>query len=191
AFAKIINRKIAFKGKMFHPERDTCNCYIVYEDAEALEEAAKLNGTVFMGKHLRVDRATSSKESYDTKRAVFLGNLPFDVAEEDIWTFFEERVGEVEYVRVIRDSVTNVGKGFGYVGFKDRASVGLALKLNEQEFKERQLRVERCSKRLSQGQKNAPASSRRQPVRLPKLKGKKQNPAVARIQAKKKKMKRK
>ena len=48
---------------------------------------------------------------------MFVGNLPFDVQDEDIYTHFA-RCGEVEFVRIIRDKKTNIGKGFGYVQFK-------------------------------------------------------------------------
>jgi len=53
----------------------------------------------------------------DHKRSVFVGNLPFDVQDEDVWNTFE-RCGEIEFVRIVRDKKTNVGKGFGYVQFK-------------------------------------------------------------------------
>lgn len=39
---------------------------------------------------------------------------------------------------------TNVGKGIGYVQFKDKAAVGLALKLSKSELEGRKIRVERC-----------------------------------------------
>jgi nucleolar protein 12 len=47
---------------------------------------------------------------------VFVGNLPFDVQDEELYTHFE-RCGEIEFVRIVRDKKTNIGKGFGYVQF--------------------------------------------------------------------------
>ena len=45
-----------------------------------------------------------------------MGNLPFDVQDEELYTHFE-RCGDIEFVRVVRDKKTNIGKGFGYVQF--------------------------------------------------------------------------
>ena len=53
---------------------------------------------------------------HDHKRCVFVGNLPFDVQDEELWTHFE-RCGDIEFVRIVRDKKTNIGKGFGYVQF--------------------------------------------------------------------------
>lgn len=54
---------------------------------------------------------------HDHKRSVFVGNLPFDVQDEDLYLHFM-RCGEIEFVRVVRDKKTNIGKGFGYIQFK-------------------------------------------------------------------------
>ena len=48
---------------------------------------------------------------------MFVGNLPFDVQDEDLYSHFS-RCGEIEFVRIVRDKKTNIGKGFGYVQFK-------------------------------------------------------------------------
>ena len=56
-------------------------------------------------------------QGHDHKRSVFVGNLPFDVQDEDLYTHFA-RCGDIEFVRVVRDKKTNIGKGFGYVQFK-------------------------------------------------------------------------
>lgn len=76
---------------------------------------------------------------------MFVGNLPFDVQDEELYTHFE-RCGEIEFVRIIRDKKTNIGKGFGYVQFtvpspllsnrfcvnvKDRDAVDKAVLLND------------------------------------------------------------
>jgi nucleolar protein 12 len=47
-------------------------------------------------------------------------------------------------VRVVRDRKTNVGKGFAYVSFADKAAVGLALKLDGTQLEGRPIRVKRC-----------------------------------------------
>ena len=80
-----------------------------------------LNGSMWEGKHLRVD-SVGNPGVRDHKRCVFVGNLPFDVQDEDVWNTFE-RCGEIEFVRIVRDKKTNIGKGFGYVQFEVPSSM--------------------------------------------------------------------
>ncbi|KAI8824073.1 uncharacterized protein EV422DRAFT_305693 [Fimicolochytrium jonesii] len=146
-------RKVAFITKNFHPGRDTVNCYIVYKDLESVAKALAENGTMFMGTHIRVDRAERPEDNkHDHKRSVFVGALPFDIKEETVWNYFSQ-CGDVEGVRIVRDKGTNVGKGIGYVLFKDRASVGLAHKLHGSELAGRKIRVNRCKDVSPEAQK--------------------------------------
>ena len=116
AFTDLVPRKVAFITKKMHPERDTLNAYIVYSSTESVSAAVRaLNGRVWEGKHLRVD-SVAHPAVHDHKRCVFVGNLPFDVQDEELWTHFE-RGGDIEFVRIVRDKKTNIGKGFGYVQF--------------------------------------------------------------------------
>ena len=67
-----------------------------------------------------------------------------DAEEEDVREHFAS-CGEVKYVRVIRDKMTNLGVGVAYVCFQEKKSVRGALAKREP-FKERQLRVKKYSK---------------------------------------------
>ena len=117
AFSAATPRRVSFIHKAFHPERDSANAYAVYNTPEGVGRAVEaLNGSVWEGKHLRVDNVGNPGVK-DHKRCVFVGNLPFDVQDEDVWSTFE-RCGEIEFVRIVRDKKTNIGKGFGYVQFK-------------------------------------------------------------------------
>jgi nucleolar protein 12 len=114
------------------------NAYVVYSTAYAAREAAKrLNGTVVLDRHLRVDGVAHPAKT-DHRRCVFVGNLgfvddesmldqggenerkrskiPSDI-EEGLWRQFG-KAGVVESVRVVRDEKTRVGKGFAYVQFE-------------------------------------------------------------------------
>ncbi|KAI7902532.1 uncharacterized protein BX663DRAFT_511380 [Cokeromyces recurvatus] len=150
AFAQPMNRKAAFLARKLHPDREALNAYIVFKTKESADEACKLNGIVFMDKHLRVDGASKSKQ-HDRKRSVFLGALPFDVEDEELWEFFKD-CGEIEFVRVIRDAKTNIGKGIGYVQFIDRDSVEAALALTDKKFRKKtKIRIQRCKIPVSEG----------------------------------------
>ncbi|RUP51877.1 hypothetical protein BC936DRAFT_144932 [Jimgerdemannia flammicorona] len=169
AFAELLPRKIAFITGKLHSERDIVNAYVVYENATMAKKALEMNGKLFLEKHLRVDGAANPK-SHDRKRSVFVGNLAFDAQEERLWAFFKD-CGEIENVRIVRDSKTNLGKGFAYVQFVvckenvsrtcfvgNRESVDLALQLHETKSEKRKLRVQRCL--LSRSEADNPGSGR-------------------------------
>jgi nucleolar protein 12 len=145
-----MDRKAAFISRKLHSARDVLNAYIVFSKKEEADEACKLNGVVFMEKHLRVDGASNDKQ-HDRKRSVFLGGLPFDTEEEELWEFFKD-CGDIESVRAVRDNKTNVGKGFGYVQFLDRDCVDAALALTDKKFRNKtKIRIQRCKIPVSEG----------------------------------------
>lgn len=96
AFAEKMPRKVSFITKKFHEGRDSLNAYIVYEESSSADASLTLNGSVFQGKHIRVDKAEKNEMQVkqDAKRSVFVGNIPFDVSEESLWQFFDD-VGEI------------------------------------------------------------------------------------------------
>ncbi|KAL6942038.1 hypothetical protein ACO0QE_003202 [Hanseniaspora vineae] len=161
AFSEALPRKVAFSQLKFDEKRDSLNSYIVYKNknVKKLNQLIKtLNGTVFENHHLRVDSITHPAE-HDKKRSIFVGNLDFEENEESLWKHFSQ-IGKIEYVRIIRDSKTNMGKGFAYVQFNDSSDVNKALLLNEKPIsstvakKARKLRVSRCKNLSKQGSSN-------------------------------------
>ncbi|KAL0477756.1 nucleolar protein 12 [Acrasis kona] len=105
-------------------KKSTCNGYVVFKNKESVDQAAEeLNGKLFEGRHLTVDHAIPRKlQNKDHKNCVFLGNLPFDVDEEEVWSLFETKhKAKVQSVRLVRDNKTLQGKGFGYVFLKEEA----------------------------------------------------------------------
>ncbi|KAI9681162.1 MAG: Nucleolar protein 12 [Caeruleum heppii] len=174
AFAtSAVPKKAAFaKKEVMDATTKSTNAYVVYTTAMAAREAArKLNGTVVLDRHLRVDEVAHPAKT-DNRRCVFVGNLgfvddeslmnaakeaengekrtsktrpPADV-EEGLWRQFG-KAGTVESVRVIRDPQTRVGKGFAYVQFVDANAVEAALLYNEKRYPPmlpRKLRVTRA-----------------------------------------------
>jgi nucleolar protein 12 len=157
AFASALPKKAAFaKKEIMDATTKSTNAYAVYSTKSAAREAAKrLNGTIVLGRHLRVDSLAHPAKT-DHRRCVFVGNLGFvddesniqasekegekkkknkppGDAEEGLWVHFS-KAGKVESVRVVRDSKTRVGKGFAYVQFEDENSVEAALQFSEQKF---------------------------------------------------------
>ncbi|OGE48323.1 hypothetical protein PENARI_c030G08551 [Penicillium arizonense] len=179
------------KREILDETTPSTNAYAVYSTLQAARKApAALNGSMILDRHLRVDSLAHPAE-IDNKRCVFVGNLSFidsetpgedektgkkkkvrapaDV-EEGLWRIFNTHTGgkdkktlkkSVEFVRVIRDSTTRVGKGFAYVQFYDGNGVEEALLLNEKNFPPmlpRKLRVTRARKMAKKRDSSAPGA---------------------------------
>ncbi|KAF3482108.1 nucleolar protein 12 [Arthroderma uncinatum] len=163
-------RRAAYaKKELMDSTTKSTNAYVVYSTTLAAKKALKLNGSVVLDRHLRVD-SVSRPAGIDHTRCVFVGNLGFvdeetseddkgkkkkvvaggDV-EEGLWRTFTSQCGEgsVEGVRVVRDRLTRVGKGFAYVQFRDENGVESALLCDGKKYPPllpRRLRVTRAKK---------------------------------------------
>lgn len=143
-----VPKKVSFaKKELMDTTTKSTNAYAVYTTQSMAKEAAKrLNGTMLLGRHIRVD-LVAHPAKIDHRRCVFVGNLGFvddetkvqaakdeetkkrprnakdatDV-EEGLWRQFK-KAGTVESVRVVRDKKTRVGKGIAYVQFEVRGLV--------------------------------------------------------------------
>ncbi|GFO13198.1 RNA-binding protein 34 [Plakobranchus ocellatus] len=138
--------------KNFHEQCKNYIAYIVFKEEASAKKALMRNGHLLDGLHLRVDIASHSKK-HDKKRSVFVGNLPFDITEEDLHAHFAD-CGEITNVRLVRDRKTSLGKGIGYVQFDSKDSVSLALKLNKTKVRERAIRVMVCTNKPDKLDKN-------------------------------------
>ena len=169
---KVITKKLV-------EERKSTNGYVVFVDAKAVQKAvAEMNMRAVEGRHLRVDAAAApssraneakakelSKDlppgvgitnggevNYDHARSLFLGNLAYDVDEEDVISFFHKSkeypdlAGSVEAVRIVRDRSTNLGKGIAFVLFRKTGDARTGLLLDGNKMGERKVRVTRASK---------------------------------------------
>ncbi|KAL9103280.1 MAG: hypothetical protein Q9163_001658 [Psora crenata] len=152
-------KKAAYaKKELMDSTAKSTNAYVVYTTQMAASEAVKkLNGTMVLDRHLRVD-SVANPAKQDHRRCVFVGNLGFvdDESviteadgigskksprkakkpadyEEGLWRTFGQ-AGNVESVRLVRDRTTRVGKGFAYVQFADANGVEKALLYNGKQF---------------------------------------------------------
>merc|ERR1712106_531920 len=107
---------------------------------------------------------------HDNKKADFMGNLDFKTEEEDVRKLFA-KCGEVESVRLVRDTTTGIGKGFGYVNFVSVDSVGLAIRLNNQEVCGRKVRVARAVRKAKPGKVMVPDAGRKRGKSQPSASG--------------------
>ena len=135
--ASAANPKMGLRAAVITGEvvGDAISGYVVFADRQGAVAATRASGTIVFGRHLRIAPASRPGESsaaaarHDLRRSVFLGNLPFDIADETLWSLFGD-CGEISYVRIVREPKTQQGKGFGYVGFDDEGAVERALKLH-------------------------------------------------------------
>ena len=94
------------------------------QDVDSAIQSCKLNGTEIDSHVIRVDIAGKGKldkdegkgQEHDQSKAVFLGNVKFNEQEDNIRKHFE-KCGHIIDVRLVRDTTTGMGKGFGYVNF--------------------------------------------------------------------------
>ncbi|GAX80363.1 hypothetical protein CEUSTIGMA_g7802.t1 [Chlamydomonas eustigma] len=72
---------------------------------------------------------------------IFIGNIPYDVSEQDLITMFSE-VGPIKNMRLVTDKDTGKPKGFAFCEFYDGAAAECAVRnLNQHEVSGRVLKV--------------------------------------------------
>ncbi|KAL2518288.1 RNA-binding (RRM/RBD/RNP motif) family protein [Abeliophyllum distichum] len=165
----IIDSKVPRKGavikKQINENADSVHAYIVFKTEDCAQASLAHNMAVVGGNHIRVDRACppckklkgDSSALYDNKRTVFVGNLPFDVKDEEIYQLFtgiKNLEASVEAVRVVRDPGTSLGKGIAYVLFKTRDATNSIVKKHKLKLRDRELR-------LSHAKSNSTTSKRK------------------------------
>ncbi|XP_052022649.1 RNA-binding protein 34 [Apodemus sylvaticus] len=148
-----LSKKLAAIKRKVHPDQKSINAYVVFKDQSAAAKALKRNGAqIAEGFRIRVDLA--SETASRDKRSVFVGNLPYKIEESALEEHFLD-CGSIVAVRIVRNPLTGVGKGFGYVLFENTDAVHLALKLNNSELMGRKLRVMRSVNKEKLKQQNS------------------------------------
>ncbi|XP_050438556.1 RNA-binding protein 34 [Adelges cooleyi] len=135
-------KRVSVLKKDFHPQRDTANMYVRFKTVEQAKNALALNATKFEGHTIRVDMALNSDHKQNKKKGVFIGNLPYNIQEDEVWDFFRD-CGVISAVRIVRDNKTGVCKGIGYVDFESKESVELAMQLQGKKLQDRIIRIKR------------------------------------------------
>ncbi|XP_039281991.1 RNA-binding protein 34 isoform X2 [Nilaparvata lugens] len=147
-------RKVALQKREFHSKATNLNGYVKFKKADSVASALAANGKVYEEHTLRVDHMI--QDVPDWKNAVFVGNLPFVVKDDELRNVFK-CCGEIENVRIIRDKEYGISRGFGYVNFKSPDSVELALRLEGSKIRNREIRIKKAAKKF--GVKKEPIAS--------------------------------
>jgi len=78
---------------------------------------------------------------------IYVGNLAYEVTEDDLQTIFSE-FGEVVSVKIITDQYNGRSKGFGFVEMPNRTEANKAIdELNSREIKGRTIKVNQAKPR--------------------------------------------
>ncbi|XP_062073581.1 uncharacterized protein LOC133777845 [Humulus lupulus] len=145
-------RKGAVITKQFHEAADSIHAYVVFKTEQSAQSSLSHNMALVGGHHIRVDRACPPRKKmkgdeishFDHKRTVFVGNLPFDVKDEEVYEVFcgiNDMGSSVEGVRIIRDPNNNLGKGFAYVLFKTKEAAAAVVRKRNLKLRDRELRL--------------------------------------------------
>ena len=82
---------------------------------------------------------------------IYVGNLVFDVSEDDLKEAFEQ-FGEITEVRLIMDKFSGKSKGFGFIEMPTKAEAEKAIEeMNGKEFKGRAINVNEDKPKTDRG----------------------------------------
>ncbi|CAN8245811.1 unnamed protein product [Cochlearia groenlandica] len=174
-------RKGAIMLNQINEKASSVHAYVVFETEQSAEASLAHNMPMIDGNHIRVDRACPPRKKlkghqdahlYDPKLTVFMGNLPFDVKDEEVYQLFAGKgdlENNVEAVRVIRDPHLNIGKGIAYVLFKTQEAAKLLIKKGYLKLRNRELRISRVKldatpmkRKINPSEAYSPAQKRQQ-----------------------------
>ncbi|XP_076898410.1 uncharacterized protein LOC143551964 [Bidens hawaiensis] len=150
-------RKGAVIKKKINDAVDRVNAYIVFKTEDSAQASLSHNMAVVGGNHIHVDRACPPRKKlkgenaplYDSKRTVFIGNLPFDVKDEELYqlfTGFNNLKDCIEAIRVVRDPGTSMGKGIAYFLFTTRDAANTVVRKHKLKIRDRELRLSHAVK---------------------------------------------
>ncbi|THG14989.1 hypothetical protein TEA_002757 [Camellia sinensis var. sinensis] len=165
-------RKGAIIQKKINDVVDSVHAYIVFKTEQAAQASLAHNMAVVGENHIRVDRACPPRKKlkgenaplYDNKRTVFVGNLPFDVKDEEIYQFFsgiKDLESSIEAIRVVRDPGSSAGKGIAYILFKTRGAANLLVKKRSLKLRDRELRLSHARSNITPSKRSNPSSTER------------------------------
>ena len=82
---------------------------------------------------------------------LYVGNLPYDISEEELKQAFEV-FGQVETATIVKDKFTGTPRGFGFVEMPEKESGQAAITgMDGKEFKGRVIRVNEAKPRTEGG----------------------------------------
>lgn len=171
-----IPRKGAIIKKQINEIADSVHAYVVFKTEESAQASLAHNMAEVSGNHIRVDRACPPRKKlkgdnaplYDNKRTVFVGNLPFDVKDEELYQLFssiKDLESSIEGIRIVRDPGTSLGKGIAYVLFKTRDAANMVIRRRNLKLRDRDLRLYHAKAETTLSKRKSPLPTNTPPAK--------------------------
>ncbi len=124
-------------GILVSKREDSVLYEAIYQDAKRLLRAANGESPV----------ASASKPSAGKPTRIYVGNLNFQAADNDLQELFSQH-GEVTFAQIEIDRYSMRSRGFGFVEMSNGSEAAAAMSaLNGQEYQGRQLSVNEVTER--------------------------------------------
>ncbi len=91
----------------------------------------------------------------EEENKIYIGNIDYEVTEEELRAIFKEKGFEAKDVNIIRDKYSGRSKGFGFAEFETDELVQKAIEsLDGHELKSRKLKVNKAQMRKPRDEKS-------------------------------------
>jgi len=106
--------------------------FITFADEEGKEACLKLNGTEFDGRPVKINLETRQSDKTRSQQRIFIKNIPADKTEDEVKQAFAH-CGTVTDFFFVKDRVTKIPKGFGFMDFSTSEEAKEALSMDGQD----------------------------------------------------------
>ncbi|XP_012059324.1 PREDICTED: nucleolin-like [Atta cephalotes] len=122
-----------------YPHLETFSVNVLYSNRQdALKAMKHMHGMKFAGNYLNVVTADQTVQEPDY--AVYITNLKKTMPDNYIWKMFNQ-CGTIVRMRNVRDPITGLSRGFGYISFNNVDSAKFALEYNNVKLNGRRIKV--------------------------------------------------
>jgi len=84
----------------------------------------------------------------DEENKIYIGNINYEVTEEELKEMFKEKGFEVKDINIIRDKFSGRSKGFGFAEFENDEQVKKVIEsLDGYELKSRKLKINKAKEK--------------------------------------------
>ena len=131
------------KIRIFQNDNPKSCCFIEFESPETADFVLeKYNGLKLNDLILNLKRVTSKKKENNNllkeqndnnkKYTIYVGNIPKEINNEQLKTYFKHEFPSVVSSKIIFDSLTKSSKGFGFIDFTNLSDYQKALNSKNQ-----------------------------------------------------------
>ncbi|KAG5322024.1 RBM34 protein, partial [Acromyrmex heyeri] len=122
-----------------YPHLETFSVNVLYSKKRSARSAMRhIHGLMFAGNFLNAVIADQIVQ--EPENAIYITNLKKTMPDNCIWDMFN-RCGIIVRMRNVRDPITGLSRGFGYVSFKNADSVKRAFLCNKEKINGRRIEV--------------------------------------------------